>query len=77
VAQKINKTKVKAYRPPANAEINQKKPWIDPRYKSFVNTIIFILVLLIFFIVNNTRKEPESGPYPPYYNTDKIEIPKL
>ncbi len=39
----------------------------DPRYKSVVNTIIFIIIAIIFFIVNNTRKEPESGPYPPAY----------
>jgi hypothetical protein len=51
----------------------EKKPLVDPKYKSFVNTLIFILILLIFFIVNNTRHEPESGPYPPMYNPGKVD----
>lgn len=46
----------------------QKQPLIDPKYKNFFSTIIFILVLLVIFIINNTRDEPETGPYPPYYN---------
>ena len=41
------------------------KWYTDPRYKSLLNTIIFIIIALIFFIVNNTRKEPDHGPYPP------------
>ncbi|MBE2280361.1 MAG: hypothetical protein IAE91_08220 [Ignavibacteriaceae bacterium] len=49
-----------------------KKPLIDPRYKSLVNTVIFLVVALIFFIVNNTRYEPESGPLPPLYKS-KVE----
>lgn len=47
----------------------EKKPLIDPRYKNLVYTIGFILVLIVFFIINNTRKEPERGPYPPFYNS--------
>lgn len=47
----------------------EKKPLIDPRYKSVINTTIFILVLVIFFIVNNTRDEPKSGPHPPGYKS--------
>lgn len=47
---------------------SEKKPLIDPRYKSFIYTIGFIVIIAIFFIVNNTRSEPEQGPYPPDYN---------
>lgn len=49
----------------------EKKPLIDPRYKNLVTTIIVLAVIIIFFIVNNTRSEPDHGPYPPYYNSGK------
>lgn len=45
-----------------------KKPLIDPRYKNLFWTTVTIVILLVFFIMNNTRTEPEQGPYPPYYN---------
>ncbi|MDP3148704.1 MAG: hypothetical protein Q8N83_06190 [Ignavibacteria bacterium] len=45
-----------------------KKPLMNPKLKSRIETIVFLLVLLFFFILNNTKKEPESGPYPPFYN---------
>ncbi|HPI37578.1 MAG TPA: hypothetical protein PK397_06505 [Ignavibacteriaceae bacterium] len=48
----------------------EKKPLIDPRYKNFVSTIIVLILLIIFFVINNTRKEPESGPYPPFYKKE-------
>lgn len=48
--------------------LQEKKPLIDPKLKSRIETIVFLLVLLFFFILNNTRKEPERGPYPPFYN---------
>ncbi len=51
----------------------EKKPLIDPKYKNPVSTAIIIIILVIFFIVNNTRKEPQSGPYPPYYSKEKAE----
>lgn len=46
----------------------QKKHLIDPRYKNTVVTAIVFIILLIFFIINNTREVPEKGPYPPNYN---------
>lgn len=51
----------------------ERKPLIDPKYKSFVNLVIFLALALIFFIINNTRTEPESGPYPPDYNKESVE----
>ncbi|HEX2867297.1 MAG TPA: TlpA disulfide reductase family protein [Ignavibacteriales bacterium] len=44
-----------------------KKPLIDPKYKNLVFTGILVLVIAIFFIVNNSRNEPSEGPYPPNY----------
>jgi hypothetical protein len=51
----------------------KKKHLIDPRYKNLFWTIVFLVVLVIFFIVNNTRDVPESGPYPPGYDAQKQE----
>ena len=48
-------------------QVIEKKPGIDPKLKSTIWTVITIIVLLIFFIVNNTRNEPAEGPYPPNY----------
>jgi hypothetical protein len=47
-----------------------KKHLIDPRYQNLFWTSLTIVVLLVFFIINNTRKEPDQGPYPPYYNAN-------
>jgi hypothetical protein len=56
----------------------QEKHLIDPRYKNFFWTVIFLVVLLIFFIINNTRDVPESGPFPPGYNAQRQQeaLPK-
>jgi hypothetical protein len=48
----------------------EKKHLIDPRYKSLFWTIVIVTILIIFFIINNTRQVPETGPYPPYYKKD-------
>lgn len=52
---------------------SDKKPLIDPRYKSFINLLVFLVLALVFFIINNTRSEPESGPYPPDFNKTAAE----
>lgn len=44
-----------------------EKNKIDPKQKNTIWTIVIIIVLTIFFIINNTRDEPEEGPYPPNY----------
>ncbi len=48
-------------------QVIEKKPRMDPKLKSTIWTVFTIIVLLIFFIVNNTRTEPEEGPYPQNY----------
>ena len=45
----------------------EKKPLIDPKYKNTFWTVLFLIILVIFFIVNNTKTEPEHGAYPPGY----------
>jgi hypothetical protein len=54
---------------------NIKKPLIDPRYKNTIWTGIFLIVLLFFFIMNNTGQVPEKGPYPPTFNPSNHEQP--
>ena len=41
------------------------------KHKSTIWTIVVIIILAIFFIVNNTRDVPEHGPYPPNYHGPK------
>ena len=48
-------------------QVIEKKPGMDPKLKSRIWTVITIIVLLAFFIINNTRTEPAEGPYPPNY----------
>lgn len=61
-----------------NRQIGKKKieskTLIDKRYKNAIWTAVILIVLLIFFIVNNTREVPERGPYPPNYSGPKVEI---
>ncbi len=54
----------------------EKKSGLDPKLKSTIWTVITLLILLVFFIVNNTRTEPEAGPYPPNYNPIKVNSQK-
>ena len=46
----------------------QKKSDYYNKHKNTIWTIIVLVILTIFFIVNNTREVPERGPYPPNYN---------
>lgn len=45
----------------------EKQPLINPRYKNVIYTGLFLAVVLVFFIINNTQSEPEQGAYPPNY----------
>lgn len=53
-----------------------KKHIINPRYKNTFWTIIIVVILTIFFIVNNTKSVQERGPYPPNYASAKGSIQK-
>jgi hypothetical protein len=52
-----------------------KRPLIDPRYKNTVWTIFFLIVLVVFFIMNNTVQVPDAGPYPPTFNSSNHDVP--
>jgi uncharacterized integral membrane protein len=51
----------------------EKKPLIDPKHKSTFWTILILVILAIFFVINNTRTEPEQGAYPPGYKPAQTE----
>ncbi len=52
----------------------EKKHLIDPKHKSTIWTVIIVIALIIFFIINNTRETPVEGPYPPNYKTENTEV---
>lgn len=54
----------------------ENKPLINPKYKNTFWTIVVLIVMTVFFIVNNTKSVPERGPYPPNYNSFIDSIPK-
>ena len=54
----------------------EKKHIINPRYKNTFWTIITVIILTIFFVVNNTRSVQERGSYPPNYTSSKGSIQK-
>lgn len=43
------------------------------KHKSTIWTVIVLIILTFFFIINNTRNIPEEGPYPPNYKQERIE----
>ena len=45
----------------------EKKSDFYHKHKNTIWTIIVLVVLAIFFVINNTRKIPEQGSYPPNY----------
>ena len=47
----------------------EKKSDFYQKHKSTIWTVIVLVFLTIFFIINNTRKIPEQGPYPPNYKS--------
>lgn len=57
-------------------QVIDKKPGMDPKLKSTIWTVITIITLAVFFIINNTRTEPEEGPYPPNYNPAQNSLEK-
>lgn len=50
----------------------KKEPEFYHKHKNTIWTIVVLILLAIFFIVNNTREVSESGPYPSNYNENKI-----
>jgi len=65
-------SKTQNQKPEAKNETGEKKKawFLDRRYRGIMETIVFLIIAIVFFIINNTRKEPEHGPYPPSYAPD-------
>lgn len=61
---------------PIGKKPTEKKHLINPRYKNTFWTIVIVVVLTIFFIVNNTKSVQERGFYPPNYVSPKATIQK-
>ncbi len=55
-------------------QVTQKRPLIDPKLKNTIWTVITIIILLVFFVINNTRTEPEEGQYPPNYEPAQVNL---
>ncbi|NWF90952.1 MAG: hypothetical protein HXY50_16015 [Ignavibacteriaceae bacterium] len=72
--QKKTSTNTNAKQPLKKNE--QKKHLIDPKYKNTFWTVLMIVVLTIFFIINNTKSVQERGHYPPNYTSAKGTISK-
>lgn len=51
----------------AKTQKKQEQPTLFTKYKSWIYTGVFLGLVLIFFVVNNSESEPENGPYPPNY----------
>ncbi len=51
----------------------EKAKGLTKKQRSRIYTGAFIALIAIFFIVNNSAKEPEHGPYPPHYKPQNSE----
>ncbi|MFH1197995.1 MAG: TlpA disulfide reductase family protein [bacterium] len=47
------------------------------KYKNWIYTGAFLVVVLVLFVVNNSESEPEQGPYPPNYIPASNTEPKI
>lgn len=61
---------------PIGKKPEEKKHLINPKYKNTFWTIVVLIILTIFFVVNNTKSVQERGPYPPNYSAPKDTIQK-
>lgn len=54
--------------------VSKRSFWSYKKNRSRVYTLIILLVMLYFFIVNNTKDEPKEGPYPPGYVPNQLNL---
>jgi len=66
--------KIKPKNRPIGKKPVEKKHLIDPRYQNTLWTVVIVIILTIFFIVNNTKSVQERGPYPPNYTSPNRTI---
>lgn len=45
----------------------EKEPDFFQKHKSTIWTILVLVLLAVFFVINNTRRTPDQGSYPPNY----------
>ena len=64
--KKTKNTKTKQSPPIGKQKVENKNEFYT-KHKNTIWTIVVLIILTLFFIVNNTRKIPEHGPYPPNY----------
>jgi len=69
MAAKNRNSKQKSTYPIGKQVVKQvvKEPNFYDKHKSTIWTTIVLIILTIFFIINNMRKVPDQGPYPPNY----------
>ncbi len=61
-----------------NAQPNsEKKMGLSKKQRGRIYTGAFLVLVLIFFIVNNSTSEPAHGPYPPHYKSEVTKNTKL
>jgi thiol-disulfide isomerase/thioredoxin len=46
---------------------NKADKGLTQKQKNWLYTGIFVAIIAVLFVVNNTNGEPEEGPYPPHY----------
>ncbi len=54
-----------------NKSDEKKEQGLTKKQRGRIYTAAFLILVAIFFIVNNMGKEPERGPYPPHYKPEK------
>jgi uncharacterized integral membrane protein len=52
---------------------DKSEPEFYAKHKSTIWTVLILVILTIFFIMNNTRQVPAEGPYPPNYQQGNSE----
>ena len=70
MSRKNKTTKLKSTYPigkQAGKQQVEKEPDFYQKHKSTIWTILVLVLLAVFFIINNTKKIPDQGPYPPNY----------
>ncbi len=55
--------------------VEKKDPeWLAyyKKHKSWIQGVIFTIIVIFFLILNNTRIEPQTGNYPPGIDSSKV-----
>ncbi len=58
-------------------EDNTVKFGFTKKQRSYIYTGVFLTIIFMLFIMNNTNGEPEEGPLPPGYNPNSITSERI